>query len=68
MTATLKEEIDRRLTPDSIMAIKFLGIIPSCFASSEKADDDKMLKFFKDDTCFDSYRASALACIPYIIS
>ena len=46
--------MDRRFTPDSIMAIKCLGIIPSCFASSEKADDDEVLEFFKDDTCFDS--------------
>ena len=46
--------MDRRFTSDSIMAIKCLGIIPSCFASSEKADDDEMLEFFKDDTCFDS--------------
>ena len=36
------------------MAIKCLGIIHSCFASSEKADDDEMLEFFKDDTYFDS--------------
>ena len=46
--------MDRRFTPDSIMAIKCLGIIPSCFASSEKADDDEMLECFKGDTCFDS--------------
>ena len=46
--------MDRRFLPDSIMDIKCLGIIPSCFASSEKADNDEMLDFFKDDTCFDS--------------
>ena len=46
--------MDRRFTPDSMMAIKCLGIIPSCFASSEKADDDEMLEFCKDDTSFDS--------------
>ena len=36
------------------MAIRCLGIIPSCFSSSEKADDNKMLDFFKNDTNFDS--------------
>ena len=39
--------MDRSFTPESIMAIKCLGIIPSCFASSEKADDDEMLEFLK---------------------
>ena len=42
----LKEEIERRFTSHSIMAIKCLGIIPSCFSSSEKADDNEMLEFF----------------------
>jgi len=42
----LKEEIERRFTSHSVMAIRCLGIIPSCFSSSEKADDNEMLDFF----------------------
>ena len=36
------------------MAIKCLGIIPSCFSSSEKADDNEMLKIFRNDISFES--------------
>ena len=32
----LKEEIKKRFTSHSVMAIKCLGIIPSCFSSSER--------------------------------
>ena len=36
------------------MEIRCLGIVPSCFSSSEKADDNEMLDFLKNDANFDS--------------
>ena len=50
----LEEEIEKRFTSHSIMAIKCLGIIPSCFSSSVKADDNEMIEFFRNDISFES--------------
>jgi len=50
----LKEEIEQRFTTHTVRAIRCLGIIPSSFESSEKANDDEMFNFFKEDVTFDS--------------
>ena len=41
----LISEIEIRFTSHSLTAMKSLGIIPSCFSSSEKATDDELIAF-----------------------
>ena len=50
----LKTEIDDRFTSHSITAMRCMGLIPSCFASEEKANDEEMLEFFQADITFHS--------------
>ena len=45
----LISEIDTRFTSHSLTAMKSLGIVPSCFSSSEKATDGELIAFFDDD-------------------
>ena len=41
--------MDTRFTSHSLTAMRYLGIVPSCSSSSEKATDDEILAFFDDD-------------------
>ncbi len=50
----LRTEADDRFTSHSVTALRCMGIIPSCFASEEKADDDEILSFFQADIAFPS--------------
>ena len=34
------------------MAICCLGLVPSCFTSENRASDEEMIEFFKDDLVF----------------
>ena len=45
----LISELETRFTSHSLTAMKCLGIVPSCFSSSEKATDDEIIAFFDDD-------------------
>jgi len=45
----LISEIDTRFTSHSLTAMRCLGIVPSCFFSSQKATDDEIIAFFDDD-------------------
>lgn len=45
----LISEIDTRFTSHSLTAMRCLGIIPSCFSSSQRATDDEIIAFFDDD-------------------
>ena len=50
----LKNEIDHRFNSHTVTAMRCLGIVPSCFESENKASDQEMLDFFKDDLTFPS--------------
>jgi len=50
----LKSDIESRFTSHSILAIKCLSIIPSCFKTAGGASDDEVLEFFSSDIEFKS--------------
>ena len=45
----LLNEIESRFTSHSLTAMRCLGIIPACFSSQDRASDEEMFEFFKDD-------------------
>ena len=50
----LKSDIESRFTFHSLLAIKCLSIIPSCFEAARAASDDEVLEFFSSDIEFKS--------------
>ena len=48
----LKAEIETRFSSHSVTAMRCLGIIPTCFNASDKADDEELLDFFRSDINF----------------
>ena len=42
------------------MAMRCLGLVPSCFTSENRACDEEMIKFFKDDLVFPSAAGAEL--------
>ena len=45
----LLNEIETRFTSHSLTAMRCLGIIPACFSSEDRASDEEILDFFKND-------------------
>ena len=43
----LQTEINDRFTPHSITALRCMGLIPSCFACEQRANDDDILDFLR---------------------
>ena len=50
----LKSDIESRFASHSLLAIKCLSIIPSCFEAAGTASDDEVLEFFSSDIEFKS--------------
>ena len=50
----LRTEIETRFNSHSIMAMRCLGVIPSCFFAEGKASDEEIIAFFQDDITFTS--------------
>jgi len=50
----LKSNIKNKFTSHSLLAIKCLSIIPSCFEAAGAASDDEVLEFFSSDIEFES--------------
>ena len=42
------------------MAMRCLGLVPSCFTSENRASDKEMIEFFKDDFMFPSAAGAEL--------
>ena len=47
-------ELKERFTPHSTTALRCVGIVPSCFASKEKANDDELVQFFSSIIAYPS--------------
>ena len=50
----LKSDIESRFAAHSLLTIKCLSIIPSCFAAAGAGSDDEVLEFFSSDIEFKS--------------
>ena len=50
----LQNEVTHRFTSHSLVAMCCLGLVPSCFTCENRACDEEIIEFFKDDLVFPS--------------
>ena len=56
----LQNEINHRFTSHLLTAMHCLGLVPSYFTSENRASDEEMIEFFKDDLMFPSAAGAEL--------
>ena len=56
----LQNEINNRFTFHSLTAMCCLGLVLSCFTSENRASDEEMIEFFKDNLMFPSVAGAEL--------